>query len=175
MSSEDIKKQQQEAAEQDALLNGLNQAAQPQRPEEEKHKVEMLEQLTESDLDATDSALQNLASKDIPSANFSDADAHEMRHYLTVMREQQRAAKPHDDQRLVGVHRKWAHDDADASKDAPTREDHIIDDSYRQGIVARITKGKDGALLGQALRSINESVLRKGDSNGSGGLLEKLR
>ena len=39
MSSEDIKKQQQEAAEQDALLNGLNQAAQPQRPEEEKHKV----------------------------------------------------------------------------------------------------------------------------------------
>jgi hypothetical protein len=174
MSSDEIAQQQQEAAEQDALLNGLNQAAQPERPEEEKHKVEMLEQLTESDLVASDDALQNLTSKDIPSANFSEAESHEMRHYLDVVAERKRAAKPHDDQLMTGILREWAHDDPSAGTESVDREDLLIDDTFRQGIMARISKGKEGSLLGLALRSINESVLRRGDSS-DGGLIGKLR
>jgi len=174
MSSDEIAQQQQEAAEQDALLNGLNQAAQPQRPEEEKHKVEMLEQLTESDLDASDETLNNLLTKAFPSGNLSEAEAHELRHYLDVVYERHQFAKPNDHQRLVGVSQEWAHDDNSAAQQQPNRTDRIIDDTFRQGVMARISKGKEGSLLGLALRSINESVLRKGDSD-SGGLIGKLK
>jgi hypothetical protein len=172
--SDEIAQQQQEAAEQDALLSGLNQAAQPERPQDNQNKVQMLEQLTDSDLVASDDALENLKSKDIPSANFSDAEAHEMRHYLDVVSERKRAAKPHSSQRLTGVLQEWAHDDQMAAQEKTSREDLLVDDTFRQGVAARITKGKDGSLLGLALRSINESVLRKGDSD-SGGLLGKIK
>jgi hypothetical protein len=174
MSSDEIQEQQEAAAEQDALLTGLNNAAQPDQPGENQNKVQMLSQLTESDLVASDDALQNLTSKDIPSANFSDAEAHEMRHYLDVVAERKRAAKPHDNQRLTGVLQEWAHDDKMAAQESTDRQDLLKDDTFRQGIAARITKGKDGSLLGLALRSINESVLRKGDSD-DGGLIGKLR
>jgi hypothetical protein len=172
--SDDIQEQQEAAAEQDALLTGLNNAAQPDRPQDNQNKVQMLEQLTDSDLVASDDALQNLTSKDIPSANFSEAESHEMRHYLDVVAERKRAAKPHDDQLMTGILREWAHDDPNAGTESVDREDLLVDDTFRQGIMARISKGKEGSLLGLALRSINESVLRKGDSD-SGGVLGKLR
>lgn len=177
MSKEEIKAQQEAAAEQEALLNGLTDAAQTDGAREKKHKVEMLDQLTEADLDASDETLRNLLTKDIPSGNLSKQEAHELRHYLDVMYERHQFAKPSEDQRMVGIHAQWAKDDENAGqREPPTREDKILDDTYRQGIAARISKGKEGSLLGLALRSINESVLRRGDdSDDSGGLLGKLR
>lgn len=177
MSKEEIKAQQEAAAEQEALLNGLTDAAQAGGAREKKHKVEMLDQLTEADLDASDETLRNLLTKDIPAGNLSEQEAHELRHYLDVMYERHQFAKPHDDQLMTGMLREWAKDDKHAGQhEPPTREDKILDDTYRQGIAARISKGKEGSLLGLALRSINESVLRRGDdSDDSGGLLGKLR
>jgi hypothetical protein len=174
MSSDEIQEQQQQAAENDALLTGLNNASQQGGPHEQRQRSEMLEQLTDDDLVASDEVLQNLVSKDIPSANFSEQEAHEFRHYLDVVHERKQFSKPHDDQLLVGGLQEIAHDDPRAAQEPPGRNDELIDDSFRQGVMARITKGKDGSLLGLALRSINESVLRKGDSD-NGGVLGKLR
>ncbi len=176
MSKEEIKAQQQEAAEQEALLNGLTDAAQADDVREKKHKLEMLNQLTEADLDASDEALRNLLTSDIPSGNLSEQEAHELRHYLDVMYERHQFQKPHDGQRMVGIHARWAKDDEHAGQhEPPTREDKILDDTFRQGIMARISKGREGTLIGLALRSINESVLRRGDDSDEGGLLGKLR
>jgi len=165
---------QDEAAAADALVNGVNR----QEPDEDDaDRAELLDQLTDNDLAAADDALQNLTTKDIPTANFSDEEAEEFRHYLDVVLERKRVAQPHEGQLVTGIIREWAHDDPDAGLKVPSKRDKLLDETHKQGVAARITKGKNGSLIGLALRSIRESVLRRrgGDSSGGGGLLGKLK
>lgn len=166
--------QQERAEDRQALLTGLQQpGAQEETPAD---KTELIEQLTESDLVATDGTLQNLLTKDIPSANFSEEEAHEFRHYLDVVLERKRAAHPHEGQDVVGVLREWVHDDPSAGLDPVDRGDLLMDETMKQGVAARITKGKQGSLIGLALRSVRESVLRRdGSSSSGGGLLGRIR
>lgn len=174
-AEESFEERQERAEDTKALIAGLQQ---PRKGEEEtaQDKSELIEQLTEDDLVASDQALQNLTTKDIPSANFSEEEAHEFRHYLDAMLERKRAAHPHEGQDVVGVLREWVHDDPSAGMRPVTKEDQLIDETFKQGVAARITKGKDGSLIGLALRSIKESVLRRdGDRSSGGGILGKLR
>jgi hypothetical protein len=165
---------QDEAAAAKALANGVRGG----QDGEETDKTELLEQLTDDDLTTTDDALQNLKTKDIPSANFSDEEALEHRHYLDVVHERMLAAKPHEGQEVVGIIREWAHDDPSAGLEPPSKRDLLVDETARQGVAARVSKGKNGTLIGLALRSIRESVLRRdGSTAGSsgGGILGRLR
>jgi len=161
----DIEQRQRMNEDSKAVLSGLNQ------PDEndDRDRAELLDQLTDSDLVAADATLQNLASKDIPSANFSEAEAQEFRHYLDVAIERKRAAHPHPDQDVTGILREVVHDDPEAGLDPVDPRDRLLDDTFRQGVAARMTKGKEGNLLGLALRSIKESVLRRGEQQSSGG------
>jgi len=164
---------QDEVAAADALANGVRQ------PEEDDDadKTELLEQLTDDDLVAADDTLQNLATKDIPSANFSEEEALENRHYLDVVLERKFAAYPHEGQEVTGIVREWAHDDPDAGREPLSKQDLLADETFKQGVAVRITKGKNGSLLGLALRSIRESVLRRDsdESSSGGGLLGRLK
>lgn len=161
-----------EAAQTQALLQGL----QPDPEAEREDKAELIKQLTDSDLVAADESLQNLATKDIPSANFSEAEAEEFRHYLDVMLERKRAAHPHEGQVVTEILREWVHDDPDAGLEPVDKHDLLADETYKQGVAARITKGKKGSLIGLALRSIRESVVRRGTTEKEGGgILSKLR
>jgi hypothetical protein len=159
---------QRDAADQDALLRGLDQDP------DDDNTVQMLQQLTDDDLISSDPSLDNLTSKAIPTANFDAAESHEFRHYLDVISERQRSRVPSDDQLMTGISRQWAHDDPNAGDESITRQDAIIDNSHKHGVAARATKGKEGSLLGLALRSISESVLRRGDADDDGGLLGKI-
>jgi hypothetical protein len=168
-------KRQQEAASAQVLANGVQGAE--AADDDDAEKTELLEQLTDDDLVAADDTLQNLVTKDIPSANFSDEEAVEFRHYLDVVLERKKAAQPHEGQEVVGIVREWAHDDPEAGMEPVSKEDLLTDETYKQGVAARITKGKNGSLLGLALRSIRESVLRRDGSSSSegGGLIGKLK
>jgi hypothetical protein len=161
-----------EVAATEAALQGLS----PDPQEEKQDTSELIEQLTDSDLVAADGTLKNLATKDIPSANFSEEEAEEFRHYLDVVLERKRAAYPHEGQLMTGILREWAHDDPDAGLEPVDKHDLLADETYKQGVAARITKGKRGSLIGLALRSIRESVVRRGGNDDKGsGILGKLK
>lgn len=163
---------QDEAAAADALAAGIREGDE----ETPAEKAELLEQLTASDLVASDDSLRNLASKAFPSGNFDEEQFIENRHFLYVIKERAHAARPHEEQLVTGIDREWAHDDPDAGLEAPDKRDLVLDETYKQGVAARLTKGKDGSLLASALQSIKESVLRRGDrEDSSGGILGKLR
>jgi len=163
---------QDKAAEADALAAGIREG----EDETPAEKAELLDQLTASDLVASDDTLRNLATKAFPSGNFDEEQFIENRHFLYVIKERAHAARPHEEQLVTGIDREWAHDDPDAGLEAPDKRDLVIDETYKQGVAARLTKGKDGSLLASALQSIKESVLRRGDGQeSSGGILGKLR
>lgn len=166
----------QEAVMNEALLRGLeSERTQPQQ-EPQQEKTELIEQLTESDLVAADATLQNLETKDIPSANFDDAEAQEFRHYLDVVLERKRAAYPHEGQVVTGVLREWQHDDDTAGLEPVDKHDLLADETFKQGVAARITKGKKGSLIGLALRSVQERVSRiGGQSDDSSGILGRFK
>lgn len=173
MSSEaSYQDRQQRAEESDAMVSGLRQG----REDTLEEKTELIEQLTDDDLGAADATLQNLTTKDIPSANFSEAEAHEFRHYLEVVLERKKAAHPHEGQDVTGELREWVHDDQEAGLEPVSKNDLITDNTFVQAVAARITKGKEGKLLDSALRSIRESVLRRDSEDSSGGgILGKVR
>jgi hypothetical protein len=173
---DDEEARQRRAEESQAVVAGLQQ---PER-ESPAEKSELISKLTEDDLQTPgqtdDPLLRNLATKDIPSANFSEEEAWEFRHYLDVVLERKRAAYPHENQDVTGVLREWVHDDPEAGLQPVTKQDLLTDETFKQGIAARVTKGKQGTLLGLSLRSIKESVVRRDSSEEKrGGILGKLR
>jgi hypothetical protein len=169
---EEIQEQQETQTDEQALMSGLERGARER--EREQDRVEMLDQLTDDDIDSASDVLDNLTTKDIPSGNFDAAEANELRNYLDVVHELEKCKQPHPGQLMTGVMREVAHGDSDADRDVPTRDDVILNDTFIEMTRARISKGKDGKLLGLSLRSITESVLRRGDSDG-GGLLGKIK
>lgn len=172
-SNVQFEEQQRRAEESDAMVSGLRNGPREDTVEE---KTELLEQLTEDDLQTTNDTLANLSTKDIPSANFSEEEANEFRHFLDVALERKHAAYPHEGQIVTGPLREWVHDDRSAGLRPVSKQDLLIDETHKQGVAARITKGKDGSLLRQALQSIRQSVLRRDDTGESGGgILGKLR
>jgi len=172
LSSEgNFEERQERAEESNAMVNRLRGEG-----DTVEEKTELIEQLTDDDLDAADGTLRNLTTKDIPSANFSEEEATEFRHYLDVVLERKRAAHPHEGQDVVAELREWVHDDQSAGLEPVSKSDLLTDETFKQAVAARITKGKDGKLLESALRSIRESVLRRGsDDSGGGGLLGKIK
>jgi len=155
-----------------ALLQGL------QMPDDQSaaQKAQLIQQLTDADdLNASDDSLDNLLTTDIPSANFGDAESLEFRHYLDVILERKRAAYPHDKQIVIGALRAFVHDDPSANRQPVDSKSKLVDETFKQGIAARITKGKQGTLIGQALRSIRESRVHREADAGGGGLLGKIR
>jgi len=162
---EEFDDRQTRVEESNAMLNALREPAE-ETPEE---RTELLQQLTDHDLVMSDPALQNLLTKDIPSANFSEEQAKEFRHYLDVLLERKTAAFPHEGQDVTGPLREWVHDDPNAGLEPVSKQDLLTDETAKQAVAARITKGQDGSLLRLSLRSIKESVLRRGDEKKSGG------
>jgi hypothetical protein len=67
------------------------------------------------------------------------------------------------------------HDDPSANRQPVDSKSKLVDETFKQGIAARITKGKQGTLIGQALRSIRESRVHREADAGGGGLLGKIR
>jgi len=168
---DDLEERQRRNEESQAMLSGLNGIE-----DTPKDQAELLEQLADDDLVASDETLQNLTTKDIPTANFSEEEAHEFRHYIDVVLERKQAAYPHEGQDVTGILREWAHDDPEAGLDPVSKQDRLTDETFKQGIAARTTKGKEGSLITLALRSITESVVRRrGDNNSGGGILGRLR
>ena len=126
--AESFEDRQERAEESKALIAGL-QSRRGSSENDDIDKSELIEQLTEDDLVASDQALQNLTTKDIPSANFSDEQSHEFRHYLDVMLERKQAAYPHEGQDVVGDLREWVHDDANAGLRPVSKQDLLIDET----------------------------------------------
>jgi len=174
MSAESFEERAETEEETHATKQNLGMPTQP--GEEPEDTTELLEQFTDSDIETGSAAFDNLQSKEFPTAQFSEEQFAENRHYMEVIQERVRAALPHENQDVTGILREWAHDDPDAGLEQPSREDLLMDETGKQAIIARSTKGKDGSLLKWVLRQIRESVVRRdGDKKGGGGLLGRFR
>lgn len=141
-------------------------------------KTELLEELSESDLLDTvdDPALRNLATKDIPTANFDEAEEAEFRAYMDVALLKKRARHPHEGQDVTGVLREYVHDDPAAGLEPIDKGDLLGDETFAQAMKARVSKGKQGSLMRTVLSSIRHSVVRRESGSQDGGrLLSKLR
>lgn len=174
MSAESLKERVAESEQEAATKQNLRMPVQP--GEEPDDTSELVEQFTDSDIETFSDALDNLQSDEFPTANFSEEQFEENRHYMEVIQERVRAAMPHENQDVTGILREWAHDDPDAGLEQPSREDLLKDETGKQAMIARSTKGKDGSLLKWVLRQIRESVVRRdGEQGGGGGLLGRFR
>ena len=142
-------------------------------------KTDLLKELSESDLidRVDDPALQNLATKDIPTGNFDEGETAEFRAYVDVALLHKRARHPHEDQDVTGALRKWVHDDPDAGLDPVDKRDRQRDETFGRAVKARVTKGKNGSLVRRVLSSIRHSIMQRetgGDDDG-GRILDRIR
>jgi len=142
-------------------------------------KAELLEQLSESDLKdgIDDPAIRNLLTTDIPTSNFDEADVQEFRGFVDAALIKKRAAYPHENQDVTGVLREYVHNDPNAGLEPINKQALHDDEAVAQAIKARILKAKNGSLVRRILSSIKHSVLRRENSNDTGGgrLLDRLK
>jgi hypothetical protein len=163
---------QKSQEESDAIISGLQEGM----DDEDRDKVELLEKLSKSDLNVEDQALQNLASRDIPTANFDETEVAEYRNYVDVALYKKIARYPHPGQDVTGALREVVHDDVDAGLEPRDKGDILDDETFGQVAKARVTKAKGGALVRSILESIKHSIVsRDGDDGGSERILGKLR
>lgn len=169
--AEQMKEQQETQKRNQALLAGL------QQPETDTpaDKSSLIDQLTSNDIEASSDELANLVTKDFPSGNLSEEEAWEFRHWLDVVLDRYRSSYPHKDSDVTGVLREVVHDDPTAGLQPKSDADIIQDETFKQAVAARLTKGRQGRLLGLTLPSVKESVLRHADDDeSSGGLIGKM-
>lgn len=151
-----------------------------QGPAEESpaEKTDLLQELSESDLldGVDDPALRNLATKDIPTGNFNEAETAEFRAYVDVALLHKRARHPSEDQDVTGTLREWVHDDPTAGLDPVDKRDRQRDETFGRAVKARVTKGKGGSLVRRVLSSIRHSIMQResGDDDDGGRILERL-
>lgn len=173
-NGQDPQKQRARAEEGQAALQGL------QMPEEQstEEQTELLRELSEYDLldEIDDQALRNLATKDIPTSNFSEEQAQEFRAYMEVALLKKRGRHPHPGQDVTGTLREWVHDDPNAGLEPIDRGDLLEDETFAQSMKARVDKARDGSLARLVLSSIRQSIVRRENNDGGGGrLLSRLK
>lgn len=169
MSKADRRRREQERKrEQEHALHqsNLTQAQAPSGAE----RANLIETTVESELDEPSrQLLHNLASKDIPLANFDEDDIHEMKWFQEILLEKFKAAHPHSDSVLQGTVREWAFDDPSESYEALSPEEEIEADTFQWGTYSRATRAEDGFQQETNSKQISESVTRSPDRDTSGG------
>lgn len=148
------------------------------REEDTPHdKTQLLEELSKSDIDIDDQALQYLATKDIPTSNFDEGDVAEFRGFVDLALLKKRARYPHEGQDVTGTLREWVHDDPNAGLDPIDKGDLLSDETFAQAVKARVLKAKRGSLLRSVLSSIRHSIVQRenGQDDSGGRLLSRFK
>ncbi len=139
-------------------------------------KGEYLNQLVKSELDPDRKRiLANLLSRDFVLGNLTAEETHEFKWQIWVIREKFLAMHPSEGSAIRGTFRAWLHDDPDAALEPLSQQEKHQVDQFFHGVWTRITRSKESKQQEIMSTSISESYVQRGDTNESGGLLNRWR
>lgn len=170
-----VDRERERAYQQEMALHQGNLGGIQERTDDER--ASLIEATVETELEEPSrKLLQNLAAKDIPLANFSEEDVHEMKWFQEIVAEKWRAAHPHPESVLQGTLREWAFDDPTESLEALDTSEHIQGETFKWGTYSRATRAEEGFQQETNSKQVRETVARSPDrKESSGGLLGRWR
>lgn len=148
------------------------QGMQGQQPQD---RARLLELAVDTDLESPSSALDNLAAKDFPLANYDElADSFEVKGIQEILSLLDEARHPHPDSVLQGPVREFAFDDENESLRARTPEEGIKNESFLLGTYSRFTRGEDGFQQETSAKQTRESITVDEGDESSGRLRSRI-
>lgn len=115
--------------------------------------------------------LSNLLDRDFMLGNLSDAEVHEYRWLVRVLRLEIEALHPNEDSVFRGPLRAVAFGDRDDALPSLSEQDLSIIEQFLMAVIARATRGKDGWQQEMFNKTIQASETRQVGEDDSGGFL----
>jgi hypothetical protein len=169
MNGEKSREEMQEEQRQQQLhqmnLNGA------QREAEKPMDTAYIDKMTGHQLEqGTIDLLSNLLDQDFMLGNLNDAEIHEYRWLVRVLRLEIEALHPNEDSIWKGRVRAVAFDDPQDALPSLSEQDLSIIEQFLMGVIARATRGKDGWQQEMFNKTIQASETREVDGDDDGGI-----
>jgi hypothetical protein len=165
-SREEMQEEQRQQQLHQMNLNGARQEA--ERPMDTAYIDKMTgHQLEQGTIDL----LSNLLDQDFMLGNLSDAEVHEYRWLVRVLRLEIEALHPNEDSIWQGRLRAVAFDDPSDALPSLSEQDLSIIEQFLMGVIARATRGKDGWQQEMFNKTIQASETREVGEDDDGGFL----
>jgi len=165
-SPEEMQEEQRQQQLHQMNLNGARQEA--ERPMDTAYIDKMTgHQLEQGTIDL----LSNLLDQDFMLGNLSDAEVHEYRWLVRVLRLEIEALHPNEDSIWQGRLRAVAFDDPSDALPSLSEQDLSIIEQFLMGVIARATRGKDGWQQEMFNKTIQASETREVGEDDDGGFL----
>jgi hypothetical protein len=128
--------------------------------------------MTDHELDqGTVDILSNLLDRDFMLGNLNDAEIHEYRWLVRVLRLEIEALHPNEESVWKGPLRAIAFDDRGDALPALSEQDLSIIEQFLMGVISRATRGKDGWQQEMFNKTIQASETREVSDDDDGGFL----
>jgi len=165
-SPEEMQEEQRQQQLHQMNLSGARQEA--ERPMDTAYIDKMTgHQLEQGTIDL----LSNLLDQDFMLGNLSDAEVHEYRWLVRVLRLEIEALHPNEDSIWQGRLRAVAFDDPSDALPSLSEQDLSIIEQFLMGVIARATRGKDGWQQEMFNKTIQASETREVGEDDDGGFL----
>lgn len=165
-SREELQEEQVQQQLHQMNLNGAR--AESEQPMERAYINEMTDHELEQ---GTIDILSNLLDRDFMLGNLSDAEIHEYRWLVRVLRLEVEALHPNEDSIWKNELRAVAFDDPKDALPALSEQDLSIIEQFLMGVISRATRGKDGWQQEMFNKTIQASETREVGEEDSGGFL----
>jgi hypothetical protein len=173
---EKLEQQKQMRREQGALQDAFNQNG-------DVSEGFIRELVSNDDLDGgspealqeeTISKIQNLLSRDVVLSNLTDAQEHDIRMKLEVMKLKAIGAHPPQESYITGDLRAFLMDDVDEGLKPLTSKERMLIDDFFETLKIRATRGRGGFEREQQNTNIARTETQNEDTDQSGGKLSGL-
>ena len=165
-SREEMQEEQRQQQLHQMNLNGA------QRESEKPMDTAYIDKMTGHQLEqGTIDLLSNLLDQDFMLGNLSDAEIHEYRWLVRVLRLEIEALHPNEQSVWKGRMRAVAFDDPVDALPALSEQDLSIIEQFIMGVIARATRGKDGWQQEMFNKTIQASETREVGDDDDGGFM----
>ena len=165
-SREEMQEEQRQQQLHQMNLNGARSGA--EEPMDRTYIKEMTDHSLEQ---GTIDILSNLLDRDFMLGNLSDAEVHEYRWLVRVLRLEVESLHPNEDSIWKGRTRAVAFDDRKDALPSLSEQDLSIIEQFLMGVISRATRGKDGWQQEMFNKTIQASETREVGGDDDGGIL----
>lgn len=153
-----------------ALQAGQNSHTTP------KDRARLLETVIETELVATDDALDNLKAKDFPLSNFDEeTDTIEFKWMQEILDIFVKARYPHPRSGLTGLARAWATGDRSDRRHPLGLDEFAQDETYKLGTYSRSKRGEGMAQQETSAKQVTEThAVHDNGQTSKGGIMARL-
>jgi hypothetical protein len=164
-SREEMQEEQRQQQLHQMNLNGA------QRDAERPMDTAYIDKMTGHELEqGTIDLLSNLLDQDFMLGNLNDAEVHEYRWLVRVLRLEVESLHPNEDSIWKGRTRAVAFDDPHDALPSLSEQDLSIIEQFLMGVIARATRGKDGWQQEMFNKTIQASETREVGEDDDGGI-----